>query len=219
MSRTKFKPSWAENHWLSFVNLFFLFYFGLPVLAPILSAYDYDLLAYPIYKVYSFLCHQLPSHSHFILGEQVAMCQRCLAIYICMFIGGMIFSLGMVRNRLRPLSIRWYLLCLIPMGIDGGLQFVTEITVVIPILVLWVIGLIMIGVLSLLLYHQNILYWQAIAFFLAGPFCLIVVDLSGGYKSNWQMRSLTALIFAIGTILTAYPLLEQDFRHRFQPNS
>jgi len=217
MSSVKLKPSWAENHWLFFVNLFFLFYFGLPVLAPILLAYDYDLLAYPIYKVYSYLCHQMPSHSYFILGKQVAMCQRCLAIYISMFIGGLIFSLNMVRNRLSPLNIRWYLLCLIPMGIDGGLQFVTEITVVIPILVLWVIGLILIAVLSLLLYRQNGLHWQTISFFLAGPFCLIVIDLSGGYESNWQMRSLTALIFAIGTIWAAYPLLEQDFRHKLRP--
>jgi len=206
--------SWAAKHWLLFINFFFLLYFGLPILAPILRAYQYELLAYPIYKTYSYLCHQLPSHSYFIMGYQVAMCQRCLAIYISMFVGGLLFSFDLVRQNVRPLSFKWYLLCLVPMAVDGGMQLITELTVVIPILVFWVIGVILIGLFGFILTHYRHWNWQISVFLAAGPASLLFVQLMEGYESTWWRRSLTALIFAIGTIGITYPELEADFKRK-----
>jgi uncharacterized membrane protein len=54
------------------------------------------------------------------IGYKVALCQRDMAIYVTVFLSGIAFAL--VRNRLAPLSLRYYLLFLIPIALDGGSQ-------------------------------------------------------------------------------------------------
>ncbi len=55
-----------------------------------------------------------------ILGYKVAICQRDVAIYGSVLLGGLLF--GLVRSRLRPLSLKVYALFLIPIALDGGTQ-------------------------------------------------------------------------------------------------
>lgn len=57
------------------------------------------------------------------VGYKVALCQRDLALYGSLFLGGLIY--GLVRRHLRPLSLLAFLICLIPMAIDGGTQLLT----------------------------------------------------------------------------------------------
>lgn len=54
------------------------------------------------------------------IGYKVALCQRDMAIYGGVLVGGLLFAL--VRRRLRTLPTRWFLLLLIPMAVDGGTQ-------------------------------------------------------------------------------------------------
>ncbi len=54
------------------------------------------------------------------VGYKMALCQRDLALYGSLFLGGLIF--GLLRKRLRPLSLLGYALCLVPMALDGGSQ-------------------------------------------------------------------------------------------------
>ncbi|MBN1641707.1 MAG: DUF2085 domain-containing protein [Anaerolineae bacterium] len=56
------------------------------------------------------------------VGYKAALCQRDLALYGGLFVGGLLF--GLVRRRLRPLSLIGYLLCLVPIAIDGGSQLI-----------------------------------------------------------------------------------------------
>ena len=52
----------------------------------------------------------------------MALCERDLAIYGAMFIMGLIFAL---RNyKLPPLSLKGYLLFVLPMAIDGVTQLI-----------------------------------------------------------------------------------------------
>ena len=53
-------------------------------------------------------------------GYKVAICQRDVAIYGSVFLGGLLFSL--IRHRLRPLHWTLFLLCLVPIGLDGTTQ-------------------------------------------------------------------------------------------------
>ncbi len=55
-----------------------------------------------------------------VLGYKVAICQRDVAIYGSVLLGGLLF--GLVRSHLRPLSLKVYALFLIPMALDGGTQ-------------------------------------------------------------------------------------------------
>jgi len=108
------------RHWLWTVNGMVALYAGLPVLAPFLMAIAWRLPAQIIYFVYRFLCHQMPERSFFILGYQMAFCQRCMAIYGSVLLGGVLFPL--VRRWLRPLPWKLYLVLNVPLAIDGFIQ-------------------------------------------------------------------------------------------------
>jgi uncharacterized membrane protein len=56
------------------------------------------------------------------IGWKMALCQRDIAMYGALFVGGLLF--GLLRTRLWPLSLLAYLLSLAPMFIDGGTQLV-----------------------------------------------------------------------------------------------
>ena len=61
---------WISRHYLAVLNLFMLFYVGLPVLAPVLMKAGASLPAKMIYTIYKPLCHQLGFRSFFLFGEQ-----------------------------------------------------------------------------------------------------------------------------------------------------
>jgi uncharacterized membrane protein len=119
-------------HWLALANLFWGLYVGLPLLAPILMNAGWTTPAKVIYTVYRPACHQLPERSYFLGGPQyvysaevgwkMAFCQRDVAIYGSIFLTGLVYAL--VRRRLGnwKMPFRYYLLFLVPMGMDGLLQ-------------------------------------------------------------------------------------------------
>ncbi len=201
---------WLSKHWLAGANTFFLTYVGLPFLAPLLLANGYPGAANFIYQIYNFTCHQLPSRAYFIAGEQVCMCHRCIAIYATLFLGGLLF--GLVRRRLKPLSFNWYLLFLLPMGLDGGIGFVSELSRVIPMGLLWLVSLTIIGLVGLLLHKQKQLTWQVYLVFSAALLGLIYVQFFGPHQSNLFLRTVTGFLFGLGTVWFAYPLMEESFQ-------
>ncbi|MGH2561240.1 MAG: DUF2085 domain-containing protein [Thermomicrobiales bacterium] len=110
------------RHWLLAVNTIMAGYVGLAALAPILRAAGYDVLARPIYAVYSLICHQRPGRSFHLQDEQMAFCERDTAIFAAVIAGGLVFAL--LRSRLGPLAV-WGLVALsLPMAVDGLTQLV-----------------------------------------------------------------------------------------------
>lgn len=139
-------------HWLALINLFWGLYVGLPFLAPIFMNAGYELPARVIYTLYRPACHQRPERSFFVggpdfeysteelaaagvdldpfardigneqVGWKVAFCERDVAIYGAIFLTGLVY--GLIRKWLMGwrMSFRYFLLFLIPMGIDGVLQ-------------------------------------------------------------------------------------------------
>ena len=61
---------WIARRYLLLLNLFMLFYVGLPFLAPTLMKLGATLPAKAIYRIYSPLCHQFGFRSFFLYGEQ-----------------------------------------------------------------------------------------------------------------------------------------------------
>ena len=61
---------WISRRYLLLLNLFMLFYVGLPFLAPTLMKMGATLPAKAIYRIYSPLCHQFGFRSFFLYGEQ-----------------------------------------------------------------------------------------------------------------------------------------------------
>ena len=92
------------------------------------------------------------------VGWKTAFCQRDVAIYGSIFLAGL--GYGLIRRRWRgwKMPFRYYLLFLVPMGIDGVLQLV------------------------------------------------------GLHESTWILRTITGAIFGVGSVLFAYPYLDEGMR-------
>ena len=117
--------AWCLAHWLLFANGLVLLYGGLPWLSPVLYAEGYSWWGRLLFLIYRPLCHQKPDRSFFVDGYQVAFCERETAMYTSLFIGGLLFAL--LRNKLRPVSLRTGGLLLVPMLLDGGTQMLNDI--------------------------------------------------------------------------------------------
>lgn len=146
--------SWLAGHWLWGANLFSLAYLGFAILAPMLMATGYFLSGRVVYAAYSYLCHQWPDRSYFLfgpearyslaelrlwlgtevsryyvgdsaLGYKVAICQRCVAMYGIMLLGGLAYGLARRRrDGMKPLSWWGVLILLVPVAVDGGGQLI-----------------------------------------------------------------------------------------------
>lgn len=64
----------------------------------------------------AFMCHQKPERSFFIKGKQFPLCARCTGILVGYFVGIIIACI--TGCKYYP----YYLLSLLPMIIDGGVQ-------------------------------------------------------------------------------------------------
>lgn len=74
-----------------------------------------------IYTIGDVNCHQLSERSLFINGNQMPFCSRDLGIFIGLVIGVILALLLDLR-----ISILVFILTLIPMGVDGLLQVLTD---------------------------------------------------------------------------------------------
>jgi uncharacterized membrane protein len=60
------------------------------------------------------------------MGYKVAICERDVAIYSAMLLTGLVFGIPAVRRRLQPMRWwAWFLVGIVPIGIDGFWQLFT----------------------------------------------------------------------------------------------
>lgn len=64
------------------------------------------------------------------LGSQTAFCHRDIAIYGAVLLAGLVF--GLVRDRLKPLPFKVFILFLIPIAVDGLTQLLGGILPFLP---------------------------------------------------------------------------------------
>jgi uncharacterized membrane protein len=107
----------ASNHWLMWVGALMFFTIGMAILAPILVASGHPNLARPIYGYFQFFCHQRADRSFHPLGEKMACCERCAAIYGTLALGSILFVV--LREHLKPPKLRYVGYFAIPLAIDG----------------------------------------------------------------------------------------------------
>jgi uncharacterized membrane protein len=108
------------RHWVLFIGVIAGLYAGLPLLGPVLMAAGVTRPANLIYTVYRLFCHQLPSRSLFLFGQQICYCDRCLGIYTTLFVA--VLAFGLLRARVKPLPWQLYIAFAAPMAADGLTQ-------------------------------------------------------------------------------------------------
>ena len=144
------------RHWLLVLNVLFGAVVGLAIFVPILYMLGQGGIASRIFALYHYICEQIPSHSYFLSGYQLALCARNLAIYSSLFVGTLIYRF--LRNRLPMLGWRLWLLTMVPIALDGFTQ------------------------------------------------------MFGLRESNWELRTLTGVIFGLGICWFLLPQIEEAVR-------
>jgi len=109
-ARTIETPSWAEHGprrrffqvgrllVARLISVIATVFISLAIAAPILESLRVP-AAESIYRFLSFICHQIPSRSAFIMGSNTGLCVRCLALYGAIAVG-IALPLGKVVKRL-----------------------------------------------------------------------------------------------------------------------
>jgi uncharacterized membrane protein len=110
--------SLIRRHWLGIVNFHLLVFLVGALEAPLTLHLAQRWASRLVYGFYGFFCHQEPSRSFFVFGNQVAICSRCLSFYFSLFIFGLIVSL----REFRPLKIKWAVILILPACVDVFLQ-------------------------------------------------------------------------------------------------
>lgn len=72
---------------------------------PFLSYFGLDAIAKPLFFSLHYVCAQVPSHSFYIFGHQLGLCERNFSIYTSMFLTSLVF----VLSKKRLPGIPWWL--------------------------------------------------------------------------------------------------------------
>ncbi|MDF1512646.1 MAG: DUF2085 domain-containing protein [Anaerolineae bacterium] len=144
-----------SKHWLALFNTVAGLYTLGAILAAVLMALDFVKIANVLYLFYKPFCHQYSFRSFFLygdafthpltsplsigemaqqssftghaqLGYKMALCQRDMAIYGTMLLTGLLFALFRRRKNIPPLPLwQYFIFCLLPMLLDGGVQWLS----------------------------------------------------------------------------------------------
>jgi uncharacterized membrane protein len=211
---------WLADHWLLAFNVVWGVFVVAPWLAPVFMQIGLPGVGNGIYFFYQFFCHQLPERSFFLFGPQpmyaigqigavwpasdpnilrqfvgntdfgwkVAYSDRMVAMYTAFWIASMGFAL--VRRKLRPLPLWGYFLLILPMAIDGGTHFLSDLA-----------GL-----------HEGFRATNDWLAQLTGgifPASFYAGDALGSFNS-W-MRLVTGALFGVASVWLAFPYAETAF--------
>ncbi len=111
-----------------FYTAVLLFFTGSLFLVPYLSSNPgTEETGKTLFKFYRPMCHQLPSRSFFIFGEQIPVCSRDVGIYGGMLVGALLFPFFFRLDETKLLPIWVMIIAMIPIGIDGSTQLLSNL--------------------------------------------------------------------------------------------
>ena len=108
------------RYWAHIVTVVLGSIIAIAIAIPFLSYFGLDAIAKPLFFSLHFICAQIPSHSFYIFGHQLGLCERNLSIYGFMFLGSLIFVLS--KRRMPGLPWWLWILLMLPMAWDGVTQ-------------------------------------------------------------------------------------------------
>lgn len=103
--------------------LFALSILGLVLAAPIAQGHGYPQFAAAIYKVFSYVCHQIPERSFHLDGHKFGVCSRCTGLYAGFAVAALIYPLARSLQRTDTPPRRWLILATLPLLFDFALGY------------------------------------------------------------------------------------------------
>ncbi len=98
-----------------------LVWVGLILLAPVSEAIGFSALGAGLYKGFSFICHQMPDRSFYLLEHKFGVCSRCFGVYFGLLAGFVAYPLIRPVDVIEPFPRFWLFGAMIPIGIDWSL--------------------------------------------------------------------------------------------------
>lgn len=96
---------------------------GLIALTPWARAHGYAALSAGVYSGFSVVCHQMPERSFHFEGFPLAVCARCLGLYVGGAAGVLFYPLARGFTRRDTPGRAWLLAAAVPTTIDFALGF------------------------------------------------------------------------------------------------
>lgn len=112
--RKQARTVWGVSFGVVFIWVFLILF------AP-LAAGNLNYISAPIYKFFSFFCHQQSERSFHFAEHPFAVCSRCFGVYFGLFGGFLAYPLFRRLEDVEPLPRFWLFLAMIPIGIDWTL--------------------------------------------------------------------------------------------------
>lgn len=181
---------WIARHWLALFNAAWGVYVLLPFAAAMLMAAGIETPAWVLYRVYSFLCHQLPSHSYFLFGPEHAPSLAVLEA------NGLPPGAGLLEQR----------------QFIGNAQIGYKVAICERDVAIY--GAVSLAGLAYALIRPRLrplpFRWYLVALI---PIAVDgLTQLFGLRESNWWLRTLTGAIFGVATVWLAYPHVDYAMR-------
>jgi uncharacterized membrane protein len=89
--------------------------------APLLKAGGFEAAAEAAYGAFALACHQMDERSFHLLGFKLAVCARCLGLYVGVLLGALLYPLARPLAR-RDLPARgWLIAAAVPTSVDFAL--------------------------------------------------------------------------------------------------
>ncbi len=95
---------------------------GAIFLAPYLKSRDSP-VGPLIYALFAPVCHQIPGRSFYLVGHPLAVCGRCLGIYLGFLFGTLLYPFGGRLSRVRLPKLSTFLVISAPIAADTAANF------------------------------------------------------------------------------------------------
>ncbi|QQS34253.1 MAG: DUF2085 domain-containing protein [Acidobacteriota bacterium] len=93
------------------------------ILPAIAKSLGHNEIADPLYKFFSYICHQIDSRSFHYGEAQFGVCSRCFGVYFGLLSGTAVYPLWRSVADVEAPPRIWLFLSLLPIAIDWGLTF------------------------------------------------------------------------------------------------
>ncbi len=188
---------WIVRHWLAILNLLFLLYVGLPVLAPVFMEIGAETPAKIIYAVYRPACHQLPERSFFLFGESPVYDRSALPATGAAASDNVFIRRNYIGDVEHGYKVA---ICQRDVAIYGSM---------------FLMGLLF----ALMRGHLPQLKARWLLLFALPMIIDGGTQLAGLRSSTWQLRLITGAFFGVGLIWFAYPYIEASMQKAAPPAS
>jgi uncharacterized membrane protein len=212
---------WLSRNWILAVSAALGMIVLLPFLAPVFMRAGLTLPAKIIYWVYSYFCHQLPERSYFLFGPKisyslaeiqsvwqntidaavlrkfigtlqmgwkVAWSDRMVSMYSSLWLFGILWI--PFRKKIKALPWWGLILFLLPMAADGFSHMISDIS-------------------GLGQGFRDSNAWLSVLTQSRLPDSFYSGDAWGSF--NAWMRLITGILFGVGIVWTAYPVIDKAF--------